>query len=49
MHLDHATSVGLVSAAVKAGIESVMFGGIRSLDYALDDLAATAEITAVVS
>ena len=43
VHLDHATSVGLVSAAVTAGIESVMFDA-SDLDYA-SNVAATAEIT----
>ena len=42
VHLDHATSVGLVSAAVTAGIESVMFDA-SGLDYA-SNVAATAEI-----
>lgn len=42
VHLDHATSVGLVSAAVTAGIESVMFDA-SALDYA-SNVSATAEI-----
>jgi fructose-bisphosphate aldolase class II len=42
VHLDHATSVGLVSAAVKTGIESVMFDA-SELDYE-SNVAATAEI-----
>ncbi|HXS64467.1 MAG TPA: class II fructose-bisphosphate aldolase [Streptosporangiaceae bacterium] len=42
VHLDHATSVGLVSAAVSAGIGSVMFDA-SALDYA-SNVAATAEI-----
>ncbi|HET7014663.1 MAG TPA: class II fructose-bisphosphate aldolase [Streptosporangiaceae bacterium] len=42
VHLDHATSVGLVSAAVSAGIRSVMFDA-SALDYA-SNVAATAEI-----
>ena len=42
VHLDHATSGGLVSAAVKAGIESVMFDA-SELDYE-SNVAATAEI-----
>jgi len=42
VHLDHATEVGLVSAAVSAGIGSVMFDA-SVLDYA-SNVAATAEI-----
>lgn len=42
VHLDHATEVGLVSAAVSAGIGSVMFDA-SALDYAAN-VAATAEI-----
>jgi fructose-bisphosphate aldolase, class II len=42
VHLDHATGVGLVSAAVSAGIGSVMFDA-SALDYA-SNVAATAEI-----
>jgi fructose-bisphosphate aldolase, class II len=42
VHLDHATSAGLVSAAVTAGIGSVMFDA-SALDYAAN-VAATAEI-----
>jgi fructose-bisphosphate aldolase class II len=42
VHLDHATEVRLVSAAVSAGIESVMFDA-SALDYAAN-VAATAEI-----
>ena len=42
VHLDHATSAGLVSAAVTAGIESVMFDA-SALDYG-SNVAATAEI-----
>ncbi|HEX9623006.1 MAG TPA: class II fructose-bisphosphate aldolase [Streptosporangiaceae bacterium] len=42
VHLDHATGVGLVSAAVSAGIGSVMFDA-SALDYG-SNVAATAEI-----
>ena len=42
VHLDHATGVGLVSAAVSAGIGSVMFDA-SALDYA-SNVAATSEI-----
>jgi fructose-bisphosphate aldolase class II len=42
VHLDHATSARLVSAAVTAGIESVMFDA-SALDYA-SNVSATAEI-----
>lgn len=44
VHLDHATSVGLVRAAVGAGISSVMFDA-SGFDYAAN-VAATAEVAA---
>jgi fructose-bisphosphate aldolase class II len=43
VHLDHATSAGLVRAAVCLGIGSVMFDA-SALDYA-SNVAATAELT----
>ena len=44
VHLDHATSVDLVRAALKAGISSVMFDASR-LGYAAN-IAATAQVAA---
>ncbi len=44
VHLDHATSVGLVRAAAEAGITSVMFDA-SGLDYAAN-VAATADVAA---
>jgi len=44
VHLDHATSAGLVQAAVQAGITSVMFDA-SGLDYP-PNVAATADVVA---
>ncbi|MBF6334448.1 class II fructose-bisphosphate aldolase [Nocardia abscessus] len=44
VHLDHATSAGLIHTAVDLGIESVMYDG-SALDYP-DNLDSTAAITA---